>query len=360
MSKLAKFTLIAVLLALAIPAFAQVGGIQGKATNQQGQPIVNGTVVFHRQDISGTYKVKTNKHGHFGHYGLPLGVYNVELLSPAGKKLYVWNGVHNSPGGATTVNFNMQKLDSAAYREAHMSAAQKAALEKQKEEAAKANKQLGTINGLMQQNQQLAAAKQWAAAISTMQQAQELGKGLKLTPKSQAVILANLGNDYNGAGKYAEAIAAYQQALTLAPSDPQLAGDVYTNMGSALVHQGKTAEAVQDFDKAAALNPANAKTAYYNEGAILYNSGKMNAAAAAFGKAIQADPSFANAWYQKGMSLVGKGVVNPKTGVTTYPAGTAQAFREYLKLEPNGANAASAKALLSAITGKINTNYNSH
>lgn len=360
MSKWIKLSLLFVLLTLAIPAFGQVGGIQGTATNQQGQPIVNGTVIFNRQDINGTYKVKTNKKGHYGHYGLPLGVYSVELLSPAGKKLYVWNGVHNSPGSATTVDFDMKKLNSTAYREAHLTAAQKAAIEKQKEAAAQANKQLGTINGLMKQNQQLQAQHQWAAAITTMQQAQELGKGLKLTPQSQAVIAANLGNDYNGAGKYPQAIAAFQQALALAPGDQALAGDVYTNMGSALVHEGKTAEAVQDFDKAASLNPANAKTAYYNEGAILYNSGKMDAAAAAFTKATQADPTFANAWYQKGMALVGKGVINPKTGVTTYPAGTAEAFQQYLKLAPNGENAASAKALLSAINGTITTNYRSH
>ncbi|MGH9489064.1 MAG: tetratricopeptide repeat protein [Terriglobales bacterium] len=360
MSKLAKLSLMAVLLALAIPAFGQVGGIQGKATNQQGQPIAGGTVVFLRQDISGKYEVKTNKKGHYGHYGLPLGEYDIVLYGPDGKKIYEWRAVRNSPGSPTTVDFDMKKLDSKSYREAHMTAAQRAAQQKQQEAAAKQNKQLGTINGLMKQNQQFAAAGQWAQAITTMQQAQQLGQGLKLTKQSQAAIMANLGNDYNGAKQYPQAITAYQQALALDPTDQQLAGNVYTNLGTALVHQGKMDEAVQDFDKAATLNPANAKTAYYNEGAILYNSGKMDAAAAAFTKAIQADPNYAQAWYEKGMSLVGKGTINPKTGATTYPAGTAQAFRMYLKLAPNGPNAASAKALLQGITGKINTNYNSH
>lgn len=357
MSKVAKLSIVALFLAVALPAFAQVGGIAGTATNQQGKPIAGATVVFTRQDISGTYKVKTNKDGHYGHYGLPLGRYNVALYTKAGKRLYVWKNVPNHPGGVTKLNFNMKKLESKANRLKNMTPQQLAAMKKAKEAQAKANKQVGTINSLMKQNQKLSAAGQWAQAINTMQQAQKLGVGLKLTDKSQAVIAANLANDYNGAKQYPEAIASYKKALALYSKDPGFKANLLTNMGAALVQTGKTKEAVAAFNQAAQLDPSNAGHAYYNEGAILYNGGKMDAAAAAFQKAVTADPKFADAWYEKGMALVGKGKVNPKTGATTYPAGTAQAFRMYLKLEPNGPNAASAKALLQGITGKVSTSY---
>lgn len=357
MSKVAKLSIVALFLVLALPAFAQVGGIAGKATNKQGKPIAGATVVFTRQDVSGTYKVKTSKDGHYGHYGLPLGEYDVALYSKAGKRLYMWHGVHNAPGSVTKVNFNLKKLLSKANLLKQMTPQQREQLKKEQAAAAKANKQVGTINSLIKQNAQLSAAGQWAQAISTMQQAQKLGVGLKLTPKSQAVITANLANDYNGAKQYPQAIATYKQALALYSTDPTFKANILTNMGAALVATGKTTEAVQDFNQAAQLDPSGASHAYYNEGAILYNSGKMDAAAAAFQKALTADPKMAEAWYEKGMALVGKGKVNPKTGATTYPAGTAQAFRMYLKLEPNGPNAASAKALLEGITGKINTSY---
>ncbi|MGH9534468.1 MAG: tetratricopeptide repeat protein [Terriglobales bacterium] len=357
MSKVARFTLVALLLALTLPAFAQVGGIEGKATNKQGQPVVGATVVFQRQDITATYKVKTDKHGHYGHYGLPLGEYNVALLNASGKAIYTWHGVHNQPGSAITVNFNLKKLLSQTNVMKNLTPEQRAAIKKQQEAQAKSNQQVGTINSLMKQNQQLSAAKQWAQAISTMQQAEQLGVGLKLTPKSQAVILVNLGNDYNGAKQYPQAIDAYNKALALDSTDAMLDANLYTNLGAALVASGKSALAAQDFDKAATLDPPEAAHAFYNEGAILYNSGKMDAAEVLFQKAVTADPTFADAWYEKGMCLVGKGKVNPKTGATTYPPGTAQAFETYLKLAPHGQNAASAKALLQGITGKISTSY---
>ena len=72
-------------------------------------------------------------------------------------------------------------------------------------------------------------------------------------------------------------------------------------------------------------------------GAVLTNAGKVDDAIAAFDKCIAADPARAEAYYQKGVNLLGKATLQ---GDKTVPApGTVEALQKYLEIAPTGPNA---------------------
>ena len=79
--------------------------------------------------------------------------------------------------------------------------------------------------------------------------------------------------------------------------------------------------------------------AMYNQGVILWNGGKIAEAKKLFEAAIQANASHAEAHYQLGMALVNEGNL----------AGAGGEFETYLKLSPEGPNAATAKSLVAQL-----------
>ena len=110
--------------------------------------------------------------------------------------------------------------------------------------------------------------------------------------------------------------------------------------------------------KAAQLDPTMAPKAYFNMGANLVNSGQPEKATDFFKKATDADPTYSEAWYQYGSLLMMQGKVDPKTGAQTYPPDTATALKKYVELQPNGAHAAEANAMLQAMGEKVETKVN--
>jgi Flp pilus assembly protein TadD len=77
----------------------------------------------------------------------------------------------------------------------------------------------------------------------------------------------------------------------------------------------------------------------FNQGVILWNAGKIAEAKKQFEGAVAANPEHAESHYQLGMALVNEGNL----------PGAATEFETYLKLAPNGPNAATAKGILSTI-----------
>ena len=75
----------------------------------------------------------------------------------------------------------------------------------------------------------------------------------------------------------------------------------------------------------------------------------------AFDKCIAADPTRAEAYYQKGLNLLGKATLQGDK--TVAPPGTAEALQKYLELSPTGPNADSAKALLASLGATVETSY---
>ncbi len=85
------------LLLASLPAFAQVTAVEGFVKDETGKPLQGAVVNFERTDIKGHYSVKTDKKGHFGHYGLPIGKYDVTVVVD-GKVRDKTNGVQTHPG----------------------------------------------------------------------------------------------------------------------------------------------------------------------------------------------------------------------------------------------------------------------
>ena len=80
MMKVAKISLLSLFLTLlSAPAWAQVGSMQGKVVDENGDGVRDAVIKIERLDVKGSYSVKTRKKGTFFHAGLPLGRYKVTL-----------------------------------------------------------------------------------------------------------------------------------------------------------------------------------------------------------------------------------------------------------------------------------------
>ena len=89
---------------------------------------------------------------------------------------------------------------------------------------------------------------------------------------------------------------------------------------------------------------------------MLTNAGKVDDAIVAFDKVIAADPSKADAYYWKGVNMIGKATLKGDKMVA--PEGTAEAFNKYLELAPTGSYAQPAKDMLASIGAAVETGFN--
>jgi tetratricopeptide (TPR) repeat protein len=348
-------------------AMAQVCSIEGIVTGVDGQPVKGAVVSFERTDIKGHYEVKTDKKGHYGHYGLPMGTFNVTVLvdGKVGDKL---NGLRLHPGEPTEQNFDLKKTmeQSKALSQAaqngtltkdqarSMTAEEKAAFDKQNKEREAALAKNKALSDSFGAGKAALEAKNYDEAITNFNKAAEIDA-------TQPVIFSQLAAAYEGAAtaKPSDADAlrakefdAWQKAIALSPNEAAY----HNNYALALGKAKKIPESQAEIEKAAQLDPAGAGKYYYNIGAMLTNSGQTDAACEAFKKAIGTDANYADAQYQYGVCLVGQAKTTPD-GKVIPPAGCVEALQKYLELKPDGPNAESAKGLLSMMEGAVQTKY---
>jgi tetratricopeptide (TPR) repeat protein len=347
---------------------AQVCAVEGVVTAADGSPVAGAVVDFQRQDIKGSYKVKTDKKGHYGHYGLPIGTFN-EVLLIDGKEVDHINNLKTHTGDPTIENFDMKQVQEQSKalsnavksgtlskdQERSMSAADKAALEKANKESEARLAKNKALNDTYNAGKTAMDAKNYDEAITDFVKASEVDA-------TQAVIFSQLATAYEGAAGAkpsdandlrAKEIDSWKKAIAL---DPNSAG-YYNNMALAYGKMKNIPDAQASIDKAAQLDPAGAGKYYFNIGALLTNSGQTDGACTAFKKALDADATYADAHYQYGICLVSKAQVNPTTGKVIPPPGTVEAFQKYLELKPDGPNAEAAKAMLASLEGSVATKY---
>jgi tetratricopeptide (TPR) repeat protein len=152
------------------------------------------------------------------------------------------------------------------------------------------------------------------------------------------------------AKRFQEAIDSYNKAIAIKP-----AGAYYNNLAEAEAKSGKIDDAIKAYAQAAQADPTNAAQYEFNEGAVLTNAGKVDEAIQAFDKVIAADPNKADAYYWKGVNLIGKATLKGDKMVA--PEGTAEAFNKYLELAPSGQFAEPAKQMLASIGATIETQF---
>jgi tetratricopeptide (TPR) repeat protein len=83
----------------------------------------------------------------------------------------------------------------------------------------------------------------------------------------------------------------------------------HLDLGEALVEQGRTDEAIGQFQQALQIRPGYAET-YYNLGNALLQQGRVNEAIGQFQQALQIKPGYADARFNLGVALVRKGNVD--------------------------------------------------
>ena len=206
-------------------------------------------------------------------------------------------------------------------------------------------------NAIITQVQSAQAAKDWPKAESLLTQLTALDPAD--WQYQQALADVRLAE-----GKYAEAAKSYATALAVAgkaevtPAVHQAMALMYSNEGNAYVKLKRDDEAFKAYSQAAQLSDASAAaTAWSNACVEGYNASKQKEALDACDKAIAADPTKANAWFIKGSILMGDSDEDAN-GKPLPPAGTVEAFKKYLALEPKGPHAADAQQMLDYLSGK--------
>jgi tetratricopeptide (TPR) repeat protein len=358
-------------LELAAPrAFAQITGtVKGTCTDADGKPIVGAQVEWTGLETGRKYTLKTNNKGEYFSLGITPGKYNVKL-SKDGKEIFHLNGVTvGLDENAPPVDFDLKKEQVKAAEGQGKTPEQ---IKAEQEAAAKAETEKKNVNSL---NDKLIAAraaedaKDYDKAIATLNEANQIDA-------THDQIWFELANAYlNSAPKqtdpeekqkrYTEAAADFQKAIDLrtnsereqkeANNNATLAA-YYNNLAQVYAKTNKVDDAVSNYNKASQLDPTHAGTYLFNIGAVLTNAGKVDEAIAVFDKVIAADPTKAEAYYQKGINLLGKETIG-KDGKATAPPGTAEAFKKYLELAPEGRFAQNAKDLLASIGAPVETGF---
>ncbi|HEY4361982.1 MAG TPA: carboxypeptidase regulatory-like domain-containing protein [Bryobacteraceae bacterium] len=364
-----------VFLLFAAAAVAQTASIEGDVKGEDGKPVVGAIIKIDQLDIKGSYKVKTDKKGHYFQGGLRIAGTFLVTVEVNGKDVDQINGVRPNGGSPADVNFDLKAAAARAAAaaaanpnggapggaaaapepEKGMTPAQKAEFERKKKEAEAQMAKNAELNDAFNAGMQAETAKMWDAAIEAFTKAAALGP-------TQHVIFSHLGDAYGGRGDketgaeqqadYDKGIEAYKKALELSPMDPAY----HNNYALILVKRKMMDEALAELNKAATLDPMSAGKYYYNLGAVLANVNQADAAGDAFKKATASDPPYVEAYYQYGLVLVGKATV-AADGKVQPPAGTVEALQKYLELAPTGPNAQAAKDLLTTLGGSIETGF---
>jgi tetratricopeptide (TPR) repeat protein len=321
----------------AIQVVAQTTGIKGVCKDQEGKFITDGVVEVTNTDTGRKMTTKTSKNGEYSIIGLTPGTYNAVLL----RNDVAVDGINKIPiglGDNREVDFDLKK-DVAA-----KGGPTEEQLKKQ-QEVTKNNEKIKGLNAKLAEARDLEKAGNYDQAVALMQEA-------TTAEPTQDLLWAYLGDAYVGAKKYPEAVDAYEKAVKIKPDNALY----HAGLANAYAKANQPDKAVAEYQAAAQADPANAAANYFNMGAVYTNTGKVDDAITAFNKTIELKPDRADAYYWKGVNMIGKATTD-KSGKMVAPDGTAQAFNKYLELDPNGKYADAAKQMLATIGAPVETTF---
>jgi tetratricopeptide (TPR) repeat protein len=369
----AIFSFVVLFAGLSVPsAIAQASGtVKGVCKDQQGNPIVDGVVVWVNQDNGQKYTLKTNKKGEYFSLGIAPGSYLVTLYknaddAKANKELFHMNKFPVQLD-ENTLDFDLKKQAEDTAKGQGLTPEQIKQMQEQKEKAEKEKNTVGKLNERLAAANAAMQSGDFETAIASLNEANH-------TYATRDLIWFKLGDAYRlSVAKQTDpaekqkrlesAVEAYQKAIQLKqgadnskdPNANKTIAAYYNNMAEAYAKSNKIDDAVKTYALAAQADPTNATQYYFNTGAVCTNAGKVDDAIAAFDKVIAADPNKADAYYWKGVNMIGKATLQGDKMVA--PPGTAEAFQKYLELQPTGANADAAKQMLASIGASVETTY---
>jgi tetratricopeptide (TPR) repeat protein len=354
------------------PVFAQASGsVTGVCKDAQGNPIVGAVVVWVNMDNGQKYTLKTDKNGKYFSLGLASGKYLVTLYKDA-DDVKANKEIDHVKGFPVTLDanelpFDLKKDQENAAKGQGLTPEQVKQMQEAQAKQAKETNTVKALNEKLNTAKTAADAGDFETAIAAMTEATQMDA-------TRDLVWFKLGDYYRmSAPKQTDpaekqkrldsAVGAYEKAVEIKKSttndkDPNATKNLaayYNNLADALYKAKKIDDAVKTYEMAAQADPSQVAQSYFNIGAVLTNSGRPDEANAAFDKCIAADPSRAEAYYQKGLNLLGKATLQGDK--TVAPPGTAEAFQKYLEVAPTGPNADSAKALLASIGSTVETSF---
>ena len=313
--------LLALLLALAAvaPLEAQIGTLRGKVVDEAGKPVPDAEVILDYQgEQKLSFTVKTNNNGEWVRAGLrAVGRWTISVRK--GNLVGRVNSVAAPLGTAETVPDIVVRpgaLDPVASADAAAAA-----------EQAELNKVMTEANAAM-------AAGNYDVVIARFTE-------LTSKRKNCAACYVRIGDAYQKKNDAAAAEKAYQSAVEVGGTSRD-AADAYGALAILYNQQGKLADAAKMSQRETELRGSTGigdATSLFNSAAILWNQGKVAEAKAQFLKVLELNPRMADAHYYLGMCLVSE----------NKPAEARAAMEQYLKLAPNGENAAMAKTILESL-----------
>ncbi len=368
-----KYFILPLLLALAVGLSAPLaltqttGSVKGTCRDADGKPIAQAEVEWAGTETGHSYKLKTNNKGEYFSLGIVPGKYNIRL-SKDGKEIF---HINNYPVGLdeADLDIDLKKEQVSAAKAQGMTPEQIKAKQEAEAKAENEKKTVGTLNEKLKAASAASDAGDFETAIATLTEANQIDA-------TRDLLWFKLGDAYRMSGpkqtdpeekkkRYEMAAADYQKAIDLrtasdtAQKDPdnnKKMAAYYNNLADADAKASKVDDAVANYNKAVALDPAGAGGYLFNVGAVLTNAGRADEAIAVWDKVIAADPTKAEAYYQKGLNLLAKETIG-KDGKAVAPAGTAEAFQKYLELAPTGRFAEPAKQLLDSIGAPVETGF---
>jgi tetratricopeptide (TPR) repeat protein len=147
-------------------------------------------------------------------------------------------------------------------------------------------------------------------------------EGLKFNPQND-LLHAGLGSLLLQTGQVDNAIPELETSVKIKPN-----AEIYSNLGAAFYSKGETDKALDCYQNATRLNPANAE-AHYNLGNIYLEQNRITPAIASYEKAIKARPTYAKAFSNMGVAFLQMGL----------PDNAIEQFRKAIELEPNNLDA---------------------
>ncbi|MFZ3216989.1 MAG: hypothetical protein WA192_13105 [Candidatus Acidiferrales bacterium] len=349
----------------AATAMAQgTGRMDGQILDKDGKPYADVTVTIKNPDTGQVFTEKTDKNGKFVQLGIRTAIYIISLPDLGYSEKFAMKD-----GEETDYKLDLKAV-AAATEAAHPEEEKKKEEAENKFTSMKKHFDAGTAaltaaNELQTQirtapaDQKATLQEQrstdCATAASEFQQAAQ-GLGEK-DVNNHAMILGNLGAANECAGKYDDAAAAFQQAVTLKPS-VNLYNGLATNLANAgatatdpKVADSKFAEASSDCDKAIALDPVAGATCWKNLGIVLSNKGRMKEAVAPLQKAAQAEPKDQVTWYLLGSALTAEIDTKQEGEKMIYiiPPGTADAYQKCIDNGPDNSTGKLCKGALDGL-----------
>jgi tetratricopeptide (TPR) repeat protein len=318
---------IALAMATAAPAHAQVGSLQGRVFDESGKPVPDAEVTLEwTGDTKIVFTAKTDNNGRWLQSGLKSagGRWNITV-----RKGDLVGFVYNAEAPLRAVNV----VEDIVLR---MSAEAKA-----REAAAAAEEERLALNKLLQEVVAALDANDHDLAIT------KLNEAAARIPNCFPCYV-QLGNVHRAKKDFDQAEAAFKKALEINAEG----AEAYGGLAAVYRAQNRMDLAAEANAKADALygKPGSGTDAIslYNAGVTALTAGDVTEAKNQFQRAIQLDPKMADAHFELAQALIREGTAESLEQAL-------QPLKEYLALAPEGANAEIAKALIDEIPGMVKT-----